>query len=96
MEQREANKTLEVIATQLQAVKHSIKLEEWPHIVVAYEPVWAIGTGNIIEENSQSYLYQVKLPVLNKLKKSTNSLENTLPRKSLLKFLKELELSMEV
>jgi triosephosphate isomerase len=45
LEQREANKTLEVIAHQLQAVKGSIKIEEWPHIVVAYEPVWAIGTG---------------------------------------------------
>jgi len=45
LEQREGNQTLEVIATQLQAVKHSIKIEEWPQIVVAYEPVWAIGTG---------------------------------------------------
>jgi len=51
LEQREANQTLEVIAHQLQAVKGSIKTEEWPHIVVAYEPVWAIGTGNMNTEN---------------------------------------------
>lgn len=45
LEQREANKTLEVIATQLNAVKGSLKAEDYARIVVAYEPVWAIGTG---------------------------------------------------
>lgn len=45
LEQREANKTLEVIAAQLNAVKGSLKTEDYARVVVAYEPVWAIGTG---------------------------------------------------
>ena len=47
LEQRESGKTLEVIAEQLHAVKGSIKHEEYDHIVIAYEPVWAIGTGKL-------------------------------------------------
>jgi len=45
LEQREANQTLEVIATQLKAVQAKLKTEDYANIVVAYEPVWAIGTG---------------------------------------------------
>lgn len=45
LEQREANHTFEVIATQLQAAKGKLKTEDYANIVIAYEPVWAIGTG---------------------------------------------------
>ena len=45
LEQREANQTLEVIATQLKAVQAKLKTEDYANVVIAYEPVWAIGTG---------------------------------------------------
>jgi len=45
LEQREANQTLEVIASQLKAVQAKLKAEDYVNVVVAYEPVWAIGTG---------------------------------------------------
>jgi triosephosphate isomerase len=38
LEQREANKTIEVVTSQLEAVAKQIK--DWSKIVVAYEPIW--------------------------------------------------------
>lgn len=43
LEERKANVTLDVCARQLDAVARVVS--DWSKIVVAYEPVWAIGTG---------------------------------------------------
>ncbi|GAB6031307.1 triosephosphate isomerase [Chamberlinius hualienensis] len=43
LEEREAGKTEEVVFRQMTAYKDKIK--NWDRVVVAYEPVWAIGTG---------------------------------------------------
>lgn len=43
--QREEGKTLEVIEEQIQQGLKGISAEEAGGLVVAYEPVWAIGTG---------------------------------------------------
>lgn len=45
LKQREANETLKIIETQLQAVIDLVGLDAMRDSVVAYEPVWAIGTG---------------------------------------------------
>jgi triosephosphate isomerase len=45
LEQREKNQAEDVIVTQLQAVKDHLGSSAFHHCVVAYEPVWAIGTG---------------------------------------------------
>lgn len=44
-EEREAGKANQVNSAQLDALAKVIKPEDWKNIVVAYEPVWAIGTG---------------------------------------------------
>lgn len=44
LEEREANKQNEVVAAQLASV-FSLSAEDFAKIVLAYEPVWAIGTG---------------------------------------------------
>lgn len=43
--QREAGQTEQVVGRQLQALLDALSVEQLGRIVVAYEPVWAIGTG---------------------------------------------------
>ena len=45
LEEREADKTEAVIAEQLNAVISLVGVGAFDGIVIAYEPVWAIGTG---------------------------------------------------
>jgi triosephosphate isomerase len=45
LEQREQGKTYQVVSDQTKAAFSRLKAEEIPSVVVAYEPVWAIGTG---------------------------------------------------
>lgn len=45
LEQREAKETLAIIEAQLQAVIDEVGLAGLNKSVIAYEPVWAIGTG---------------------------------------------------
>ncbi len=42
---RKANKHFEVVGTQIKNGLFHLPAEAWQHIVLAYEPVWAIGTG---------------------------------------------------
>jgi len=43
--ERDANKTLSVLASQLEGALGAWTASEMQRIVLAYEPVWAIGTG---------------------------------------------------
>jgi len=45
--EREAGKTIQVVERQLAAVAGKLQPAEWSKIVIAYEPVWAIGTGKV-------------------------------------------------
>ena len=45
LEEREAGKQNEVVAAQLKGSLYDLTPEQFSNIVLAYEPVWAIGTG---------------------------------------------------
>ncbi|MDD3299883.1 MAG: triose-phosphate isomerase [Bacteroidales bacterium] len=45
LEEREANKHFEVVASQIKEVLYKLRGVEFANVIVAYEPVWAIGTG---------------------------------------------------
>lgn len=47
MQERESNQTARVVEAQLKAVVELLKEDDWSNIVIAYEPVWAIGTGKV-------------------------------------------------
>ncbi|MBO4760860.1 MAG: triose-phosphate isomerase [Bacteroidales bacterium] len=45
LEEREAGKHFDVVSGQTKAVLYNFSAEDMANVVIAYEPVWAIGTG---------------------------------------------------
>ena len=45
LEEREAGKQNEVVKAQLEGSLFDLTAEQFANIILAYEPVWAIGTG---------------------------------------------------
>jgi triosephosphate isomerase len=59
LEEREAGDTLKVVQTQLEGGLVGVAEDSAAEIVIAYEPVWAIGTGKVatVEQAQEVHAY---------------------------------------
>ncbi len=61
LSQRESGQTWDVLKAQLHGVAVSLNQGDWQKLVLAYEPVWAIGTGrNATPEQAQAVHGQLR------------------------------------
>jgi triosephosphate isomerase (TIM) len=59
LEEREASQTEQVLETQMSGGLTDVSAEEMSRVVIAYEPVWAIGTGKTAspEQAEEAHAY---------------------------------------
>ncbi len=61
LEEREKNETMNVVISQLKGITSQISESDWKNVVLAYEPVWAIGTGKVATpEQAQQVHEQIR------------------------------------
>ena len=54
LEDRKKKRHIKIISKQLDVITNDLKINQWDQIILAYEPVWAIGTGlNATPEQAQ-------------------------------------------
>ena len=80
-EEREAGQTEAVVFAQLKAIVDKIPADKWDKVVIAYEPVWAIGTGKTATPQQVYIVHIIGNEILNyhvyyRLKKSTANFVN--------------------
>ena len=67
LEQRELGVTMELIAYQVKAALANVPAEQMRHIVIAYEPIWAIGTGKTATAEQANEVCEAIRTVIRKL-----------------------------
>jgi triosephosphate isomerase len=72
LEEREAGKTEEVVQGQVREALHGVVLDDSNEIVIAYEPVWAIGTGLAAtpDEANEVIAQSIRAILANEIKKT--------------------------
>ena len=58
LHQRKANQHETVVATQITSVLNALTPQQLQHIILAYEPVWAIGTGETATPQQAQAMHQ--------------------------------------
>ena len=59
LEEREAERTEVVVLGQLEAVLDALEADQRQRLVIAYEPVWAIGTGHTASPDQAQAVHEV-------------------------------------
>ena len=64
LDQREAGQAEAIVTTQVRDSLSAVASEQWGQVVVAYEPVWAIGTGKTATAEDAQTMHKVIRGVL--------------------------------
>jgi len=72
--QRKNNQHFQIIENQIQEVLFHLQPEQWENIVLAYEPVWAIGTGETATPEQAQEIHYFTRQIITK--KYTNEIAN--------------------
>jgi triosephosphate isomerase len=64
LEEREASKTADIVTEQFSGSLAGLTNDQAARIVIAYEPVWAIGTGKVAEPEQAEEVHAVLRAVL--------------------------------
>ena len=67
LEQRELGVTMELIAYQVKCALAGVPADKMRHVVIAYEPLWAIGTGKTATAEQAGEVCQAIRAVIRKL-----------------------------
>ncbi|HYM81657.1 MAG TPA: triose-phosphate isomerase [Candidatus Limnocylindria bacterium] len=59
LSEREGGRTTEVLVRQVRAAYHELPIDQVLATVIAYEPVWAIGTGKVAQPEQAREAHQV-------------------------------------
>jgi triosephosphate isomerase len=58
LKDRKSNKHFDIVKNQLENTVLKLKKESWENIILAYEPVWAIGTGETASPEQAQEMHQ--------------------------------------
>lgn len=67
LEERESGRTFSVIETQIQGSLDGIPAETLANVIIAYEPVWAIGTGKTASDDQAQEVHSFIRGLLSRL-----------------------------
>ena len=67
LEQREMGVTMDLISYQVKAALAGVPAEKMRHVVIAYEPIWAIGTGKTATAEQAGEVCEAIRAVIRKL-----------------------------
>ena len=67
LEQRELGVTMELITYQVKAALSGVPADKMRHVVIAYEPIWAIGTGRTATAQQAGEVCEAIRAVIRKL-----------------------------
>jgi triosephosphate isomerase len=73
LDQREKGVTTTVITSQIKGVLDGLTTDQIPHVIIAYEPVWAIGTGKTATPQQANEVHQLIRSLVSGLFSSTIS-----------------------
>ena len=67
LEQRELGVTMDLISYQVKAALSGVSAEDMRHVIIAYEPIWAIGTGKTATAEQAGEVCEAIRTVIRKL-----------------------------